>query len=127
MTQIEKIEEDKDTTIIDDMKNNDLETKLQIWLLFGSELIENNQMWKWWKWLKQPPNIPNMMIIYWQEQNQQKKNYFWKIMQNRPVTARQNQILEPKEKTIQMILNLIFSIQIPGKQQISLDRSFYYD
>jgi hypothetical protein len=30
MTQIEKIEEDKDTTIIDDMKNNDLETKLQI-------------------------------------------------------------------------------------------------
>jgi hypothetical protein len=48
-------------------------------------------------------------------------------MQNRPVTARQNPILEPKEKTMQMISNLIFSSQIPGKQQISLDRSFYYD
>ena len=44
--------------------NTNLDLKLQIWLLFGSEPIENKQKWKWWKWLKQQPNIPNMMIIY---------------------------------------------------------------
>jgi len=54
------------------MKNTDLESKLQIWLLFGLELIENKQIWNWWEWLKQQQNIPNMMIIYWKEQNQQK-------------------------------------------------------
>jgi hypothetical protein len=57
-----------------------------------------------------------MMIIYWKEQNKQKQNKFWKITQNRPVTVRQNLILEPKENAIQMILNLIYSIQIPIKQ-----------
>jgi hypothetical protein len=31
-------------------------------------------------------------------------------MQNRPVMTRQNLILEPKVDTIQMILNLIYSI-----------------
>jgi hypothetical protein len=50
------------------------------------------------------------MIIYWKEQNQQKQNKFWKITQNRPVTTRQNPILEPKETAI----------------QISVYRSFYY-
>jgi len=60
-----------------------------------------------------------MMILYWQEQNQQKQNKFWKIKQNIRVTARQNPILEPKEKAIQMTLNLIYSIWIGRKQQIS--------
>ena len=67
-----------------------------------------------------------MMIIYWQEQNQQKQNKFWKITQNRPVMARQNPILEPKKNDIQMTYNLIYSILIPGKQQISVYRSIYY-
>jgi len=67
-----------------------------------------------------------MMIIYWKEQNQQKQNKFWKTTQNKPVTARQNPILEPKENTIQMTLNLIYSIRIQSKQQISVYRSFYY-
>jgi hypothetical protein len=47
-------------------------------------------------------------------------------MQNKPVTARQNLILEPKENAIQMTLNLIYSIRIPRKQQMSVYRSFYY-
>jgi hypothetical protein len=37
-------------------------------------------------------------------------------MQNKPVPARQNSILEPKENAIQMTLNLIYSISIPKKQ-----------
>jgi hypothetical protein len=90
MTQIGKIEKDEDIRWIEfyDRKNTDLDFKLQIWLLFGLELIENKQMWKWWKWLKQETNIPNMTIIYWHEQNQQKQNKFWMITQNRPVMAR---------------------------------------
>ena len=90
MTQIGKIEKDEDIRWIEfyDRKNTDLDFKLQIWLLFGLELIENKQMWKWWKWLKQETNIPNMTIIYWHEQNQQKQNKFWVITQNRPVMAR---------------------------------------
>jgi hypothetical protein len=40
--------------------------------------------------------------------------------------ARQNPILEPKENDIQMTYNLIYSILIPGKQQISVYRSIYY-
>ena len=67
-----------------------------------------------------------MMIIYWKEQNQQKQNKFRKIMQNKPVIAIHNPILELKEKAIQMTLNLIYSIWIPRKQQISVYRSFYY-
>jgi hypothetical protein len=100
--------------------------KLQIWLSFGLELMENKQIWDCWEWLKQQPNILNMMIIYWNEQNQHKQNKFWKTMQNKPVTVRQNPILEPKEKAIQMTLNLINSIRIPIKQHISVYRSFYY-
>jgi hypothetical protein len=42
------------------------------------------------------------------------------------VTARQNLILETKENTIQMTLNLIYNIRIPRKQKISVYRSFYY-
>jgi hypothetical protein len=49
----------------------------------------------------------------------------FKIMQNRPVTARQNPILEPKETANQMTSNTIYSIQILGKQKISVYRSFY--
>jgi hypothetical protein len=109
-----------------DRKNTDLDSKLQIWLSFGPELIENKQIWNWWEWLKQQPNIPNMMIIYWKEQNQHKQNKFWKPTQNKPVTARQNPILERKEKAIQITWNLIYSIRIPRKEQISVYRSFYY-
>jgi len=67
-----------------------------------------------------------MMIIYWKEQNQQKQNKFWKTTQKKRVTARQNPILEPKENAIQMTSNLIYSIRIPRKQQISVYKSFYY-
>ena len=84
-------------------------------LLYICQLTKNKQ-----------PNIPSMMIIYWQERNQQKQNKFWKITQNRRVTARQNLILEPKENTIQMTSNLIYSILIPNKQQIYIYRSFSY-
>jgi hypothetical protein len=45
---------------------------------------------------------------------------------NRPVTTRQNPILEPKENAIQISSNLIYSIGIPRKQQISVYRLFYY-
>jgi hypothetical protein len=34
--------------------------------------------------------------------------------------------LEPKENTIQMTSNLIYSILIPNKQQIYIYRSFSY-
>ena len=44
----------------------------------------------------------------------------------KPVTTRQNPILEPKENAIQMTSNLINRIRIPRKQQISVYRSFYY-
>jgi len=40
--------------------------------------------------------------------------------------SKPNRILEPKENAIQMTLNLIYSIKIPIKQQISVYRSFYY-
>jgi hypothetical protein len=55
-----------------------------------------------------------MMIIHWQEWNQQKQNKFWKLTQNIPIIARQNPILKPKENYIQMTSNLIyFVIRIP--------------
>jgi hypothetical protein len=41
-------------------------------------------------------------------------NKFWKLTQNKPVMTRQNLILEPKEKYIQMTSNLIyFMIRTP--------------
>jgi hypothetical protein len=48
------------------------------------------------------------------------------MMWSQRVTARQNPILEPKKKVIQMTLNLIYSIWIGRKQQISVYKSFYY-
>jgi hypothetical protein len=96
------------------------------WLLFGPKLIENKQLWKWWKWLKPQSNISNMRIIYWKKHNQQKQNKFWKITQNRSVTARQNPILEPISNAIQMTSNLTYSIRIPRKQRISVYRLLYY-
>lgn len=30
-------------------KNIDINSKLQIWLMLGLELVENKRIWKWWK------------------------------------------------------------------------------
>jgi len=129
MTQIakkKKKQEDEDKNRVYNKKNTDLDSRLQIWLLFGPELIENKQIWNWWEWLKQHPNIPNMMTIYWKEQNQQKQKQVLKDNAKQTVTTRQNLILETYENTIQMTSNLIYNIRIPRKQQISVYRSFYY-
>jgi len=96
-----KQEEDEDKNRVYNRKNTDLDSRLQIWLLFRPELIENKQIWNWWEWLKQQPNIPNIMIIYWKEQNQQKQNKFWKTTQNKLLQQDKNLILETKENTIQ--------------------------
>ena len=69
-------------------KMNNWDSKLQIWLLFEPELIEK----------KTDAKVNEINI---------NKNKFWMLTQNKPIMARQNPILEPKENYIQTTSNLI--------------------